>query len=281
MASASTSRFQLQHNQHNLQGIAWKTQEPVATVCLIHGFGEHAGRYHHVAEVFNKHQLNLYGLDLIGHGRSDGRRGDIPSFQTLIEEVDLLLKKTNQDFPQLPVFLYGHSMGGCVVSKYILSKDLPPMLNGALITSPWLRLIHPAPKFKLTMGKFLLNLGINISENANLNPENLSRDPQVAKDYKEDPLVHGMISARTFIEVSGAGEWVIANAHELDLPVLVAHGDDDQVTDFKASVEVTEKMGGKTDFKAWHGLRHETHNETNNKEVLQVYADWLVSQLQK
>jgi len=274
----STSKFQLQHDNITLQGIAWKAAAPKATVCLIHGFGEHAGRYHHVAEVFNKKGLNLYSLDLIGHGRSDGKRGDIPSFDTFLEEVALLLKKAKNDYPNLPLFLYGHSMGGGIVGKYILSRNTDA-LKAVLMTSPWLDLTHEAPKYKVVMGKFLLKLGVNITENAGLDPDHLSRDLSVGENYFKDPLVHNKISARTFSEATANGEWVLGHAHQNQLPLLIAHGDDDNITNFEASKRMAEKAGEPASFKAWPGARHETHNEINKKEVIEFYAEWLVQQL--
>ncbi len=270
--------FSIQHHQLTLHGTSWTVENAKANICLIHGFGEHIGRYQHVAEIFNKHHLNLFALDLIGHGQSEGKRGDIPSFQAFLEEVDLLRKKAAEDQPGLPTFLYGHSMGGCIVSKYVLSKDVAD-LSGALITSPWLRLATPAPKIKAAAGKFLLKIGVNITEKADLDPDDLSRDLSVGKDYISDPLVHDKISARTFVETSATGEWVLEHATQNKIPLLIAHGDADQITDYSASKTFAKKAGQLAAFHPWEGARHETQNETNKKEVIEFYANWFLKQL--
>lgn len=272
--------FNINHRQLSLYGTAWTVENANANICLIHGFGEHIGRYQHVAKIFNKHQLNLFAIDLMGHGQSEGKRGDIPSFEAFLEEVDLLLEKSREVAPGLPVFLYGHSMGGCIVSKYVLSRHVEG-LSGALITSPWLRLAKPAPKIKTAAGKFLLKLGVNITEKADLDPDDLSRDLSVGKDYTSDPLVHDKISARTFIQTSATGEWVLQHAHQNKIPLLIAHGDADQITDYSASKVFAKKAGKRASFQSWPGLRHETHNETNKKQVIELYADWFLKQLEK
>lgn len=270
--------FTIHHKQLALHGHSWTVEQAKANICLIHGFGEHIGRYQHVAELYNAHQLNLFAIDLIGHGRSKGKRGDIPSFATFLEEVDLLLNKAAEDCPGLPTFLYGHSMGGCVVSKYVLSRPVDG-LSGALITSPWLRLATPAPKLKAAAGKFLLKLGVNITEKADLDPDQLSRDLSVGEKYVSDPLVHGKISARTFIQTSATGEWILEHAHQNKIPLLIAHGEDDLITDYAASKAFADKAGDLASFKSWPGARHETQNETNKKEVIEFYANWFLKQL--
>jgi alpha-beta hydrolase superfamily lysophospholipase len=270
--------FSIQHHQNKLHGTSWTVDNAKANICLIHGFGEHIGRYQHVAEIFNAHGLNLFAIDLIGHGQSEGKRGDIPSFEAFLEEVNLLLKKAAETQPGLPTFLYGHSMGGCIVSKYVLSRNVED-LRGALITSPWLRLATPAPKVKAAAGKFLLKVGVNITENAGLEPDHLSRDLSVGQAYLADPLVHNKISARTFTETSESGEWVLEHADQNKIPLLIAHGDADQITDYAASEAFAKKAGELASFKSWPGARHETQNETNKKEVIQFYANWFLQQL--
>ncbi len=275
---ATTEDFRLQHKKAKLEGLVWLAENAKANVCLIHGFGEHINRYHHVAEVFNANGLNLFAIDLIGHGKSEGRRGNIKSFDTYLEETDMLIEYASSHSPRLPIFLYGHSMGGCIVSKYLLAGEVDK-LNGALITSPWLKLETPAPKIKVVMGKFLLKLGINITEKADLEPDNLSRDLDIGKAYVEDPLVHDKISAKAFIQITEAGEWILTHTSRSKLPLLIAHGEADKITSYQTTKSFAEKAGSMATFKSWPELRHETHNETNKKEVIEFYTNWLTAQL--
>ena len=105
---------------------------------MVHGLGEHIQRYDHWAEMFKKEGIGFAGVDLPGHGRSDGRRGDIKSYKVLEEMIDILLKTTIRTFPGTPVFIYGHSLGGGIVLDYLIRKN--PGIKGAIVTSPWLRL---------------------------------------------------------------------------------------------------------------------------------------------
>ncbi len=121
-----------------------------AVILFVHGIGEHVHRYDHWAALFNKEGIGFVGVDLPGHGRSDGKRGHIKSYALLEEMIDILLKSCSQTFPGIPIYIYGHSLGGGIVLDYILRRN--PEVKGAIVTSPYLRLAFEPPKIKLLTG---------------------------------------------------------------------------------------------------------------------------------
>jgi alpha-beta hydrolase superfamily lysophospholipase len=251
------------------------TGSPRATVCLVHGLGEHVGRYGHVGVAFTDARLALIGTDLRGHGRSGGPRGHTPSYARLLDDVDCLLALAG---PTLPIFLYGHSMGGNIVLQYALTR--PSSIRGVIATGPWLRLRHPPPPLQQWMARIVPHVFPSLTIANGLDAAGLSRDPAVARAYVEDPLVHDRISAQLGGSMLRAGEATLAQAGRMRPPVLLMHGADDPITDPAATESLYEAIPGpdKT-LRLWTGLRHEIHNEPEQAEVLQVMVDWMLAHL--
>jgi len=136
---------------------------------LVHGLGEHVQRYLHWAELFRKEGIGFIAVDLPGHGRSPGRRGNISSYALPDEMLDILIKTSKRTFPGCPIYIYGHSLGGGIVLDYILRKK--PQIKGAIVTSPWLRLTFQPPKSKVLLASFMKNLipGIRTTRISNRN----------------------------------------------------------------------------------------------------------------
>ena len=138
------------NNGQILRGFLNSPGEKVrANIVFVHGLGEHINRYTAWAESFNREKIGFTGLDLPGHGSSDGRRGHIISYLLTDEMLDILLKHIKSTFPGKPVFIYGHSLGGGIVLDYLLRKK--PVVKGAIVTSPWLKLSIEPDKFKLIL----------------------------------------------------------------------------------------------------------------------------------
>lgn len=242
------------------------------SVCLVHGMGEHSHRYDHVAYFFNQHGYSFFSMDHRGHGRSEGKRGHMPSFDALLNDVDQLLELAKSHGPQ-PLFLYGHSMGGNVVLNYVLRRK--PAIAGVISTSPYLRLAFAPPAWKVSLGKLVAGIIPGFSQATGLEAEHISHDPGIVEAYQKDPLVHDKITARFFTEITAAGEYAIAHASELTVPALVVHGTADQITSAHASELFVQQSQGKAVLKLWEGLYHETHNEPEKSEVLQYTLAWM------
>jgi len=257
-----------------LFGQSWQPEsKPKAVICLVHGLGEYSGRYTHVADALTLAGYALISFDLRGHGKSEGPRGHTPSYEALMKDISSLLEVTNKQFPQLPSFLYGHSLGGNLVLNYVIRRQ--PKLKGVIVTSPWLRLAFEPPRFKVTLAQVTNCIWPSFSQKNGLDTKVLSRDPEVVHAYENDPLVHDYISARMFVGIYQSGYWALEHASEFSLPLLLMHGGDDKIISVKVSHEFANTKSKNCTLKIWDGLYHEIHNEPEKEEVFKFLLDWL------
>ncbi|RJR29920.1 MAG: alpha/beta hydrolase [Desulfobacteraceae bacterium] len=258
----------------DLFGRCWEPERPAKGIlCLVHGLGEHVGRYEHAGAEFAGAGYSLLGFDQRGHGRSDGPRGHTPSYDALMDDIGELLAQAERRYPGVPRFLYGHSMGGNEVINYAMRRN-PPIL-GVIATGPWLRLAFQPPAWQIALGRLMNKLAPAFTQASKLDAAAISRDGKVVEAYVNDPLVHDKISARLFIEMHNSGEWALANAAGLSLPLLLMHGGADRITAASASREFAQKKGGNTALHIQEGLYHEIHNEPEKAEVFKTMIAWL------
>ena len=246
--------------------------EAKAVITLIHGFGEHSGRYPHVAEALTAEGYALVTGDHRGHGRSQGLRGHTPSYDALMGDIAGLLDEAAQGFPNRPRFIYGHSMGGNLTLNYVLRRR--PQLDGVVVTAPWLRLAFEPPRWKVAIGRAMNQIYPALLQDTGQDLDGLSRDAAVGRAYAADPLVHSKMSARMFTGLHAAGLWALEHAAEFPLPLLLMHGGADPITSALASREFAAKAPQCT-FKAWDGLYHEIHNEPEQQQIFAAIIRWL------
>lgn len=245
-----------------------------AVVCLVHGLGEHSGRYAHVAAALTGAGYALLAFDLRGHGRSLGVRGHSPSFEALMQDIDCLLDEANACYPRRPCFLYGHSLGGGLVLNYVLRRR--PRLAGVIATGPALRPAFDPPGWKLAVGKLMCKVRPTFQMANGLDLAGLSHDPSVVRAYKNDRLVHDRVSARLGLDIIMTGEEALAMAGSFPLPLLLMHGNSDRITSCLASRQFAKRVpAGRCTFKEWDGLYHELHNEPEQRDVLRTMIEWL------
>jgi alpha-beta hydrolase superfamily lysophospholipase len=264
------------HKGMKLYGKQWPVTSPKAVVCLVHGLGEHCGRYDHVANYFNENEIVVFGYDQRGHGNSGGKRGHTASMELLLEDLELVLMKVRVVYNDLPLFLYGHSMGGNVVANYIIKKDTKE-LSGAIISSAWLGLVKKISSPLLKMVKLLQNILPSLTIGNGLPLQELSFDQANIEDYKKDPLVHDKISLRLFYQLYQSAAYAMDHASEIKIPVLVGHGDRDGITSFEYSGRFSRSIGENAMFKPWTERKHEVHNDRGKEEVMAFYAGWILS----
>ncbi|MDW8319191.1 MAG: alpha/beta hydrolase [Anaerolineae bacterium] len=256
-----------------LVGRCWEPDDqPKAVVCLVHGLGEHCGRYAHVAAALNNAGYAVLACDKRGHGRSEGKRGYVPSYDALMDDIGLLLEQAAQRFPGKPRFLYGHSLGGNEVLNYALRRR--PDVVGVVSTSPGLRPGFKPPALQLAAGRLMNRLWPAFTMPNGLEMDALCRDPAVIAAYQADPLNHDRLSARLGIGLLEAGEWAIAHAAEFPVPLLLMHGTGDRLTSPQASVEFAGRAPRCT-LQLWEGLYHETHNDPEKDQVIAFMVRWL------
>ncbi len=256
-----------------LHGQGWTPDQPRAAICLVHGHGEHLGRYAHLAAAFNAAGFALMGFDLRGHGRSEGPRGHTPSYEHLMADLDAMLEKTASRFAGLPLFLYGHSMGGNLVLNYGLRRQ--PRLAGIIATGPWLRLAFEPPPLQVFLARAMDRLYPTFTQASKLETAALSRDPAIVQAYEQDHLVHDRVSARLFAAMYQAGLWALENAHRWQLPLLLMHGEADRLTSPQASAAFARRAGPAVHFKLWPGWYHEIHNEPERETYQSFVIGWI------
>jgi acylglycerol lipase len=258
----------------NLYFRAWQTeQEQKGVICLVHGLGEHSGRYANWADLLNQAGYSLLTYDLRGHGKSAGQRGHVRSFEDYLKDTDLFLKEAQDRYPGVAMFLYGHSLGALIVSEYVLSRK--PKLNGVIITALSNKTPLQEQKIKVALSKLLGTLVPRISLSSGLIPSTISKDPEVVRQYVNDPLVHHQVSLGWGKSALDNIAWIEQHANEWTLPVLFMHGEKDQLGYAEGSRQFAAKIKGDCTLKIWPGLFHEVHNEPEKEVVFAFLRNWL------
>ena len=257
-------------------GQYWQAKNTKAVVVLVHGMGEHSSRYIHVANKLTESNFSVVAFDHFGHGKTAGKRGHNPSFEAVLESVTKTIEKAKELFPKKPIFLYGHSMGGNVVVNYAIRKN--HNLKGIIATSPFLKLAFQPPKIKLAVGKILQKIAPSLTMGNELDASHISRDKIEVDKYINDPLVHDKISPNFSLTFIDTGKWAIDNASKLKSPMLLLHGTEDKIIDFKGTQEFANNTK-KATLKLYKGGYHELQNDLCKEEMLQDVVNWLNSQL--
>lgn len=250
---------------------------PKAVIHLIHGYAEHIERYGNVVNELVPAGYAVFGNDHRGHGRSQGRRGHVKSFQDFIEdERQFYTQVIRKELPDTPYFVLGHSMGSLIAMNYV--EQNPDELKGLVLSATGSQPGTDIPKILITLTKILSKILPAIHVKSPLPPEFVSRDPDVVKAYVDDPLVYNVITPRLAHEMN---RYVVLGAEKASMiktPVLIQLGSQD--TAFSGQKELYEKIGAKDkSFKLYDGLKHEVYNELPNDraKVLSDLHTWLDS----
>jgi alpha-beta hydrolase superfamily lysophospholipase len=244
-----------------------------AVVCIVHGMGEHGGRYGHVADVLREAGFAVYAIDQQGHGHASGKRGHAKSVLHLADDAARMVEQASQRHPGLPVFLYGHSMGGNVALSCALR--LRPAIAGLILSSPWLRLAFDPPSYKVAVGRAIGAVWPSLTMPTGLKGGSLYRNEKLRLDDQKDRLLHNRISASLFFSLRDEGERSIRAAAGLDVPLLLLHGTADGVTSYAATRELASRLSGTCTFLSREGGYHELHNDEGAEEVLAEVASWI------
>lgn len=245
---------------------------PKALILLVHGLGEHAGRYAGWAARFNERGVTIRAFDLPGHGNSEGRRGVISSPEKVYDTIDQICQELTSEFPGVPLFIYGHSLGGGVVLNYLVRRR--PQLRGAIVTSPWVILSETPSKVKVVIANMGKKLLPGMTQPSGLKTEYLSRDKEVVAAYRSDPLVHGLISAGLYGWMTDAAEETLSRASEINIPLLLMHGRNDMIVSPSGSLQVAGLVP-KVTLKLWDEGYHELHNDLIKDEHFDFIAEWI------
>jgi alpha-beta hydrolase superfamily lysophospholipase len=257
-------------------GIFWQSWTPAAVravVVLAHGASEHSGRYGWTAERLGERGYATFALDHRGHGRSEGARAYIDRIANAVADVDQLIDRAAAAHPGVPLFLLGHSVGGCISLAYAVEHQ--DKLDGLLLSAP-LAALEAASLVERVAGHVLSRIAPKLGV-IDIDASTVSRDPEVVRDYDSDPLNHrGKLPARTVHELAGTVARFPEDVARLRLPMLLMHGTDDRLVPIAGSEMVDERTGSEDKtFIRYEGLYHEILNEPERDRVVSDMADWL------
>jgi alpha-beta hydrolase superfamily lysophospholipase len=254
---------------------SWVPPQYKAVIALVHGFGEHSGRYHHVADFLNKNGYAVAAIDLRGHGKSGSERGHSPSNDTTYDDVELFIEHTKKTLGDTqPMFIYGHSMGGNFVLNTLLRRKTTG-ITGAVLTGPLISLSFKPNAVLVFLGRGLRYLAPKFSQPGGVKTEHLSRDKSVVQAYIDDPLVHGKISSAAGMNLLEASEYLDTYTGSVPVPTLMMHATEDFLTSQPASEAFAKRVKGDITYRKWEGLYHEIHNEPEKAQVLEEIVVWL------
>lgn len=275
----------MNHIEGNFKGVrnaniyhqAWLPEGNVKAVLLvIHGLGEHCGRYMNVVNHFVPLGYAVYGLDHIGHGKSEGMREFVERFEDYPNTLTIYCNMVKGWQTGKPVFLLGHSMGGLLASYYLL--DHQANFRGAVISAPSIKVSDSISQATITIGKILSVLAPKAGL-LTLDANGVSRDPEVVTAYVSDPLVfHGKTPARLAAELLKAMLRVTAEVDKITLPFIVVQGGEDKLVDPAGAQMLYDKASSKDKtIKVYEGLYHEVFNEPERARVLKDVETWLAA----
>ena len=260
-----------------LPGRVWCAERPRALIAIVHGLGEHSGRYGALAAELVKGRFTCVALDLPGHGETSGPRGDIPSWEKLRDQIVPAMFTATRGLPdqppQLPIVLMGHSMGGIIALDHALAH--PKGLSALVLSAPALRTAMP-PWWKLAMANVARVATPAGGFPNGLDPDGLSRDPEVVKAYRDDPLVHDRISPRTYFAFTEAAQRCRRDIRNLQVPTLMFTGMADRLVDPKGALEAAGAAPhDMLRFVTWRDAYHESLNDTGREEIVKDLVAWL------
>jgi alpha-beta hydrolase superfamily lysophospholipase len=249
----------------------WAADDPWAALLIIHGIGEHGGRYEHVGAAFAAAGIDTVAIDQRGFGETGGRRAHVARFGEYLDDVEDQLREVRR--LGLPTVLLGHSMGGLISLSYVLEgRPAPDLL---VLSGPALGATIPAPLRMLApvLGRLLPTLPIK----SDIDGEVLASDPLVGEAYLADPLVVKHTTASLGMGLLAQMTWANAHLSRLSVPTLVLHGADDRLVPTASSEPLAFVPG--VERHALPGLRHEILNEPVHAEIVNDIVEWIAARL--
>lgn len=261
----------------NLAGDRFVPDDARCALIVVHGLGEHRGRYRAVVERLMASGIACFTYDQRGHGDSPGRRTHIGDFSELTSDLSRIVQGVRASYPTWPIFLWGHSLGSIVVLSYVLQH--PEGIRGGITTGSPLAALPQLGGALSTVGATTFNLLPEIRVNTRLDPVLLSHDPNTQTTYRDDPLVTKSVTLELVFQLSETMNTIKKLAHTIRVPWLAIHGADDEIAPPEGSKLLVDALGS-NDKKLViiDGSRHEVQNEMadQRERLLALIAEWVV-----
>lgn len=249
-------------------------KEPRAVIIVVHGFAEHLGRYEYIKDKLYESDFAVYRYDLRGHGRTEGEKGHIDSFNQFIEDTDELVNLAHEEFSQLPIYMLGHSMGGLITFSYGLKhKD---KLKGQILSGAAVRKVPQVEGVKGGLIQFLNFFAPKMRVEQELS-EDICTDKKVVKAYEKDPLVLKDATLNFYVQFLLKGtKFVEDNIQGYNYSCLILHGEKDKIIPKEASTYIYKNISSKDkEIKIYKGLYHEILNEVEKDIVIKDIINWI------
>jgi len=259
----------------------WLVKEPRAAVLVVHGLGEHSGRYGHLLDAMAADGVSFFALDHQGHGKSGGKRGHVNDFADYAADIKQYIDQViRREADGLPLICLGHSMGGLIAALFALThqQDLAALILSSPAFIPGVKV----PAVQAAAAKIVARFLPRLTQSNKLNAADLSHDPETVRAYQADPLVHDRVSTGWFVSFLATADQCLARAGELTLPLLVIQGTEDRMVSPEGSRLFFDRAGGsQKTIKLFGGLYHETMNELprDRAVVLETLAGWIRERL--
>ena len=243
-----------------------------AALILLHGFGDHSGRYGDVAAWFAARGVSVYALDQRGHGRSPGKRGHVSRFAQFLSDVAALRKLVAGE-ERGPQLLLGHSFGATVALRYL--ETGPQGVAGAIVSSPFLAVAMKVAPWKVLLARLLADIRPSLPVATGLDVTHLSTDQAVGQAAKSDPLYHRVMTPRAYRELRAAQAAVVAEGHHIAVPLLFLLAGDDRIVGRQAAEAFARSLSGDVTVRVYDGFFHEVFNEPQRARVFRDVEQWL------
>lgn len=251
--------------------------QPKGIIHLVHGLGEHSGRYAHLAETLGEAGYHVASFDLPGHGLSKGKRGYSPGLDQILDDIQIFIQIISEKIGHsLPNYLYGHSLGGNFTTCFGLRK--PDSVSAMVVTSPVFQTTSPPPKNKVRLARVMSKVMPGFTLKNGLEIEALSRNKAVVKAYRDDVYVHDKISAQLGMDLLISGQFALENSANWKLPLLLVHGSADRISSHLASEQFAQSANGQVNFHLFKDYYHEIHNDMGSEAFSELLISWLDQQ---
>jgi acylglycerol lipase len=271
-AAEATKGFLNSSDGTRLAYRAWPVQGSTITFAVVHGHGEHSGRYERFANGMARHHMATYAVDLRGHGESAGQRGHVDAWTQWVEDATTFVQHVERHATNEVVPL-GHSFGGVVMLSTVRAGNLTNAKR-FIVSSPALRLTKEVPALLTRVSSLLSSVTPRLALSNNVDARTVSRIPEIVDAYRTDPLVHGKITTRLYTEWRRASKANLEHAADIKLPFLIVAGTADPLIDPECSREL-HRRAPTSDFRLLEGRYHEPFNDLGSDEVFQLIADWV------
>ncbi len=260
----------------HLLGRSWDIDKPEGIILVIHGLGEHVGRYDSFATFFNQRNIAVIGFDLPGFGQSPGIRGHGVSIELMLHCFKAMVDYVSTNYPHVPLHVFGQSMGGNIALNYQLQSE-DDRIQSYIIGSPWIKTAFEVSPLLIKVASVASKILPQITKSNDLIVEEISDLPNIVKAYKSDPLVNGRISLGFGYSMYLAANQLDAYTGPFNKPTYIAQAENDKLTSFKATAQFVKRNSAAITFKSYPDLKHELHNSSRSSDVLEGYYTWMNS----